>query len=130
YYITVTDGVGCISIANATITEPSALSLTSSSTPESSYGSGDGQVIANVSGGTTPYSYLWSPSGETNSVASGLGEGTYTLTVTDANNCTDSITTDVGHSYPIVIASAGDTSIQQCHPDTFTIRVELPPRTS
>ena len=50
-----------------------------------------GQVIltANPSGGTAPYTYLWSPGGATTSTITvpGNGTGSYTVTVTDANTC-------------------------------------------
>jgi SprB repeat/Secretion system C-terminal sorting domain len=40
--------------------------------------------------GAPPYTYLWSPGGQTNQTATGLSEGTYTITVTDNNGCTSS----------------------------------------
>ena len=39
-----------------------------------------------VSGGTAPYTYLWSD-GQTTATASNLGAGTYSVTATDANGC-------------------------------------------
>lgn len=52
--------------------------------PISCNGANDGSLTATVSGGTSPYTYSWSPSGGTNATASGLAPGTYTVTVTDA----------------------------------------------
>jgi hypothetical protein len=40
-------------------------------------------LIASPTGGASPYSYLWAPSGGTNATATGLSSGTYTVTVTD-----------------------------------------------
>jgi gliding motility-associated-like protein len=40
-----------------------------------------------LSGGTGAYSYAWAPSGGTAATATGLSAGSYTVTVTDANNC-------------------------------------------
>jgi hypothetical protein len=50
-------------------------------------GGSDGQIATLVTGGTAPYTYSWSPSGGTTDTASGLSAGSFTLTVTDANNC-------------------------------------------
>jgi hypothetical protein len=48
----------------------------------------DGSIAISVSGGTSPFSYSWSPNtGETNSTANGLSVGTYSVTVTDMNGC-------------------------------------------
>ncbi|SFT84890.1 gliding motility-associated C-terminal domain-containing protein [Algoriphagus locisalis] len=46
----------------------------------------DGTVTVQVSEGTEPYSYLWSNE-QTSATATGLKEGTYSVTVTDANGC-------------------------------------------
>jgi PKD repeat protein len=46
----------------------------------------DGSVNSTVSGGTPPYSYLWS-NGDTTVNLSGLLPGIYTVCVTDSNNC-------------------------------------------
>ncbi|WP_180856400.1 SprB repeat-containing protein, partial [Flavobacterium panici] len=46
-----------------------------------------GSASVAVSGGTSAYTYSWSPSGGTAATATGLTAGTYTVTVTDANSC-------------------------------------------
>jgi len=52
----------------------------------------NGSATISVSNGTSPYTYVWNPSVSTSSVATNLsgtaGSGTnYTVTITDANNC-------------------------------------------
>jgi hypothetical protein len=51
------------------------------------HGDSTGSVFSQVNGGCLPYSYLWS-NGDTTSSLIGIGAGTYTLTVTDANGTT------------------------------------------
>lgn len=62
----------------------------------------DGWVNAEVLGSTGPVSYLWSPGGETIASISGLGPGTYTVTVSGTNACsaTASATLDQNANAP------------------------------
>lgn len=87
YNVTVTDALGCTANASAAITQPSALTHTISGTNVTCNGAADGIAAVTVGGGTLPYTYLWSSGGSSSSIT-GLGPGTYTVTVTDANGCT------------------------------------------
>ena len=88
FTVTVTDHNGCTATAITTITQPSALSASiGSQTNVSCNGSTNGSVTANISGGVSPYSYLWSNSSN-QVIASNLSAGAYTVTVTDHNGCT------------------------------------------
>lgn len=89
YTVTVTDANGCIASASTIVTEPAAINLTTSSTP-SGCGTSDGSATVNVNGGSGPYTYLWSSGGSTGSTANNLPAGSYTVTVTDANGCSNS----------------------------------------
>ncbi|MEZ4932345.1 MAG: SprB repeat-containing protein [Saprospiraceae bacterium] len=62
-----------------------------SPTPISGSNVDDGAVEASASGGVQPYTYLWS-TGDTGPTLSGLGGGTYTVTVTDVEGCTGTAT--------------------------------------
>ncbi|MCW3103086.1 MAG: hypothetical protein JWO09_1526 [Bacteroidetes bacterium] len=88
YTCTVTDANGCQLVQSFTITQPPALSATATATAVSCNGACDGASTITASGGTSAYTYSWSPSGGTAASASGLCAGTYTCTVTDANGCT------------------------------------------
>ena len=89
YSVTVTDSNGCTSIANTTVTEPSQLvSNINNSVNVSCNGGSDGSATVSTSGGTTPYSYLWSTGG-INATETNLIAGTYTVTTTDSLGCTD-----------------------------------------
>lgn len=87
YQCIVTDANNCSAVVNVTITQPTALVNTMTHTNVSVIGGNDGSAQANVSGGTPVYSYLWSNSGTGSSISS-LTAGIYSVTVTDANNCT------------------------------------------
>ncbi len=87
YTVTVTDARGCSATNSVNITEPTALSATTTLTNVTCSGSSSGTATAVPVGGTTPYSYAWSPGGATTATASGLSAGTYTVTVTDSKGC-------------------------------------------
>ncbi|MFM7054667.1 MAG: beta strand repeat-containing protein, partial [Bacteroidota bacterium] len=87
YSCTVTDANGCTAVRNITITQPSALSATSTQGTIACNG-GTTTVTVTPSGGTTPYTYIWSPSGGTAAISNALTAGSYACTITDANGCT------------------------------------------
>lgn len=90
YEIMIADTNGCVSDSViVTITQPTPLSLSMGSTPETATGWLDGTATATPGGGTTPYTYLWNdPSSQTTNPATGLATGDYIVIVTDANGCT------------------------------------------
>jgi len=94
YTVTITDGLGCTASTSIAIFEPTAISVTTSSTDEMM--GMDGTATATVSGGTPNYTYYWMPGGQTTATISGLAAGTYTLMVTDANGCGDTVAVQVG----------------------------------
>jgi len=87
YSVIVTDAAGCFGSSSFSLTTPSALGISLSSTDISVDGATDGTATASPTGGTLPYSYLWN-NGQTTQTSTSLGYGVYTVTVTDANGCT------------------------------------------
>lgn len=88
YTCTITDSIGCVKTQVLTITQPSALSASASVITNASC-TNDGSASVIASGGTSPYSYLWSNSVTLQNVT-GLISGPYSITVTDDNGCTSS----------------------------------------
>jgi gliding motility-associated-like protein len=86
YTVTVLDAQGCPTIRVATVTEPSAISLTASSVPVACFGGTNGTASVSASGGIAPYTFLWS-NGSTASVQNNLAAGVYSVTSSDANSC-------------------------------------------
>ncbi len=85
YQVTVVDQIGCSADVNFTITEPTELELDTYSTPASCSGVADGLAWVEAAGGVPPYSYIWNNGNQTNEIA--VQQGTYYVTVEDANNC-------------------------------------------
>ncbi|HRI58178.1 MAG TPA: T9SS type A sorting domain-containing protein [Saprospiraceae bacterium] len=101
YTVSVTDGNNCPASLNINITEPLQLAANATATNESFAGANDGTASANPTGGTSGYTYLWSNSATTQAITN-LAPGSYTVTVTDANGCTD-VKTTVVNSFNCVI---------------------------
>ncbi|MUV04669.1 T9SS type A sorting domain-containing protein [Flavobacterium rakeshii] len=87
YPVNVTDANGCTATASITITEPAVLAASGVATNVSCNGGSNGTVDLTVTGGTAPYTYVWSNTAVTEDLT-GLSAGTYDVTVTDALGCT------------------------------------------
>lgn len=103
YNINITDNSGCTGSGTVTISEPTALVLTTSTT-DANCGVNDGTATANVSGGVPGYTYSWSPSGGNGATANGLGAGVYTVTVSDQNGCSTSAQANVSNTNAPVVS--------------------------
>jgi large repetitive protein len=115
YQVLVTDNNGCTITASVTITQPVApLSLSISNTTNvGCFGENTGIVAVQATGGTPGYSYSWNTNPvQTGPVATGLTAGTYTVSVTDNNNCTTSIQVTVNQpAAPLSIALQSQTNV-------------------
>ncbi len=121
YTVTVQDANNCTATTSAVnVTEPSVLSATASSTAVTTTGGSDGTATANAAGGTAPYTYLWTPGGQTNATATGLMAGNYSVQVTDFNGCTTTANTTVGSPACTIAVSASAGSIL-CNGGTTTL---------
>lgn len=94
YSVTVNDSAGCSGTASGTITQPTQLTLTTTDTDIACFGGANGTASCIANGGTPPYSFVWS-NGALNPSISGLPAGSYTVTATDANGCTQTATVTI-----------------------------------
>ena len=90
YTCNITDANGCTSSQAIVISEPTVLSTTSSGTNAPCNSAATGSASVQASGGTSGYTYVWSPTGGNNAIASGLIAGNYSCLISDANGCTSS----------------------------------------
>ena len=95
YNVTVTDGYGCVGTTSVTITEPTQLSFSFVTTPVSCFGGSNGTATINPSGGSSVYTYLWTPGGYITQTITNLTAGTYTCVFTDVNGCSKTATTTI-----------------------------------
>jgi gliding motility-associated-like protein len=98
YNVDITDANGCMAQwLNIEIEEPDTLVVdVTSTTPITCDYTADGIAEAQVTGGVAPVEFLWNDtSGQTASTAIDLAAGDYTVTVTDANGCTDTAMTTI-----------------------------------
>ena len=112
YEMSVTDGNLCVvNTGPIIVAEPEVLTVTADSINNViCYGFGDGAIYTTITGGTQPYSLLWTGPGNYNSSAgdiSGLDTGTYSLVITDAMGCS----TNYG---PVLITE----------PDTLSVTID------
>ncbi len=97
YYVTVIDMIGCSATDSVIISGPSMpLSVVATSTDVNCVDANNGTATATVSGGTPGFTYLWDdPLAQTTETAINLTAGTYTVIVTDSNQCTATDTTTI-----------------------------------
>jgi PKD repeat protein len=93
--VNISDADGCIITESFIITAPSAITLGTSTTNETCNGA-NGTATVSVNGGTGPYSYSWNTTPvQTTPTAVSLAAGSYSVTVTDANNCTQTTSINI-----------------------------------
>ncbi len=110
YTVTATDQNGCEVSTNRLLSEPDAILIVPASQDVSCAGDEDGIIALTVSGGTSPFNYQWS-SGQISQNIQDLGAGNYTVTVTDANNCRDSLTVALTEPGEILFAGVSTAEV-------------------
>ncbi len=107
YIVEITDQTGCTVRDTIVINATSGLTITANITDDTC-SQGVGAIDITVSGGTPPYTYSWS-NGATTEDISGLTTGTYVVTVTDANGCSETDTFLVGNvNGPVITGTVTD----------------------
>jgi gliding motility-associated-like protein len=105
YTVVVTDSLGCTSTDNITISQPAEIVLTTTQVNVTCDGFFDASATVNVTGGTPAYTYLWdaNANNQTTQTATALASGTYEVTVTDFNGCTETASVTIIEPNPLFI---------------------------
>ncbi|MEO8069294.1 MAG: choice-of-anchor L domain-containing protein [Flavobacteriales bacterium] len=116
--VSATDANGCNTTALVTIIAPAVplgVGLVSSIN-QSCFGSNNGQATVVANGGTAPYIYTWNTAPpQIGATASGLGSGTWTVSITDANGCSTSLGVVIGGpTAPLALSITSVTDVL-CH---------------
>ena len=115
YSVTITDANGCTGTVNATATQPAAISGTRTVTNVSCNGGSNGSIDLTPSGGTPGYTYSWG-GGITSQDRISLMAGTYSVTITDANACTATVSATV--TQPTTVAGTTVVTNVACNSGT------------
>ncbi len=110
YDVVINDNGGCSGTATATITQPTALVATVSTTPVSCSGGNNGSASISASGGVSPYSYLWGNGQNTSSITNQSATSLSVL-VTDANGCTKTASGNITQPLPLAAVVSNQTNI-------------------
>lgn len=123
YTVTVTDANGCQQTTSVNLSNPPQISASATGTNPLCNGGSTGSINLTVGNGTSPYTFVWS-NGSTNQNPGGLAAGTYSVTVTDANGCTQTASTTLNNP-PLLVASVSSVQQVDCtHPTgSFTTSV-------
>lgn len=106
YTVAVTDASNCTTLFEFAINQPNEIQV-QPDVSNPTCGLQNGSIALNVSGGTDPYTYSWSPAVSNEMTLNNLSAGSYTAEITDANGCqtTYSQTLQVVGSIPIQVTA-------------------------
>ncbi|MCB0755839.1 MAG: HYR domain-containing protein, partial [Flavobacteriales bacterium] len=104
YEVQVVDANGCGWSLNVVVGQPTSIvAQVDVQTQVSCSGLADAEAVVTATGGTAPYTYLWS-NFEMDSIATGFQAGTHTVTVTDAAGCDTTLTFEILEPDPLAVS--------------------------
>jgi hypothetical protein len=129
YNLTVTDDNACEATTSFVLTEPTAINVSKLKYDLNCNGDNNGAVSLIVSGGVSPYAYLWTTTEGSGLIASdknqsGLTAGKYYFSVTDDNNCAYNDSVEITEPPLLEITSQLKTNVSECQGEsTGTITI-------
>ncbi len=113
YTLVVSDSKSCTTTATIAISQPSLLVTTLTTTNVSCFNGTTGSINSTVTGGTSPYTYSWSPSGSSSTNLINISAGSYTLTVTDNKGCVSTRTATI--TQPLALTAVMSFTNETCN---------------
>ena len=112
YSVTVTDNKGCTATSSVLVSQPTQIQSQVTSDSVLCNGGATGKATVTASGGSAPYSYLWS-NGQNTGTATNLIASKYYITITDYKNCTKIDSAIVAEPDPIssTVVSVDETCV-------------------
>ena len=126
YTVTVTGGGSCSTTAQFTVGDNPNLPVINPNAIQSTCDLSNGSINLNVTGSVPPYTYNWS-NGATTQNLTGLLAGSYTVTVTGANGCTNTAGITVSNTNPPINVTASITSNTTCNGGNGAITLTVTP---
>ena len=122
YVVRAHDNNNCSITDTAIINQPDLLEVSVLSTDALCYNSPSGFAEATVQGGVLPYSFLWSNS-TSQAEADSLLAGNYSITISDANNCSASSTFQISEPNELIIQIIGPPAV--CYNDEYSLSANV-----
>lgn len=131
YTVNVVDGNGCTASHNYTIFNDVSncsafcfISAVENTLVDEMCGQGNGSIDIDVLNAVAPVTYTWS-NGATSEDLSGLSAGTYTVVVTDANNCSESASFTIGNNTGNLVVSNVSVNEENCSNSNGSINITV-----
>lgn len=126
YFLYATDVNGCRVSKAVSVPEPDGYTLVLDTIPPTCHDGCDGSITLNLTGGTQPYAFVWEHTAVNTSQVNNLCAGTYTVHISDANNCSFSRIITLGNPPPIVVNMPRDTTLCNGQVTTLDISIDDP----
>lgn len=109
FSVVIEDANGCDTIVTSTISSPAEITIQLTPVEPLCSDSGNGSINTVVTGGTSPFNYSWTGTGGFTSTQQNpqVGSGSFTVTVTDANNCSASESAAVTAPSAFIVTAIG-----------------------
>jgi hypothetical protein len=123
YSVTVADAQQCTTVLSATLRKPAPLSVEIAKSNISCKATADGKLVTKVSGGRKPYRYQWNTTANAAELTQ-VGEGNYTVTVTDSSGCTAQASAQLTRPQSMTVSlDAKDLSCGTANDGTITANI-------